>query len=373
MRGWKPYVLTGVALGAIVVIASVLYFTVFTVSVTVAERRMRVRTGTTVGDLWGRGLIDARPGDLLSAKNRSVLKAQGGRPAVMLVNSQPAPSSQKLHGGDIAAARNGADVVEKISRRSEAIPFDTRIQGIGPVETMVTTGSPGAIEVLYGAVSHAVVSTSVVSAPVIRVVRRSQPGPGAKLIALTFDDGPWPKQTRAVLRILVTNNVRATFFMIGKQARANPSTTRAVTRAGMLIGNHTEKHLYASKLTTAQVTAEIEVAERHITASSGQRPRFFRPAGGTVVPAMSKILARSSLRLVMWDVDPKDWKRPYTKTIVRRVVSKARPGAVILMHDGGGDRSRTIAALPTIIKTLKAKGYVFVTLDALKSLPSRMH
>lgn len=111
----------------------------------------------------------------------------------------------------------------------------------------------------------------------------------------------------------------------------------------MLIGNHTEAHLYATELTTDQVTAEIVVPKKDITAVSGQ----------------------------LWDVDPDDWKRPPTKVIVERVVSKLRPGAVILMHDRGGDRSRTIATLSLIITKLKAEGYVFVTIDGLKSMPPR--
>jgi chitin deacetylase len=218
-----------------------------------------------------------------------------------------------------------------------------------------------------------VVSSGVAKAPVTRVTRRSQAGPGAKLIALTFDDGPWPGQTRAVLKILVANNVRATFFEIGSQARARPNLSLAVTRAGMLIGNHTETHnLRPRSLTTAQVAAEISVAEKNITAASGQRPRFFRPPGGIVVPAMFPVLKKLGLRWLEWSIDTDDWQRPPAKTIVARVMRHARPGAVVLMHDGGGDRSHTIAALPVIIAKLKAKGYVFVTLDALRKLPHVM-
>lgn len=373
MRGWRPYALAGVAAGALVVVAVVLYLTVFTVSLTVAGQRVRLPAGTTVGDLWARGFITAPRGNLVSAREHVIVKARGGMPPVALVNSRPAPRAQELRGGDVVVAVSGADVREKVSTRTEAIPFETRNVGVGPVETIVATGSPGIIDVWYGTVSDEVVATSVAAVPITRVVRLSQPGPHAKLIALTFDDGPWPSQTRAILRILLANNVRATFFEIGQQAHARPSLSLAITRAGMLIGNHTETHnIHPQKESAAQVAAEINTAQRNITAASGQVPHYFRPPGGIQVPAMAPVIAKDKLKLVLWDIDPNDWKRPPTATIVKRVVSKARPGAVILMHDGGGNRSHTIAALPQIIKQLKAKGFVFVTLDALKVLPHHM-
>jgi peptidoglycan-N-acetylglucosamine deacetylase len=101
---------------------------------------------------------------------------------------------------------------------------------------------------------------------------------------------------------------------------------------------------------------------------TGQTPMWFRPPGGYVSPDVTHAAQAQHMRLVLWTVDPQDWRNPPTSEIVRRVLAQAKPGGVVLMHDGGGTRAHTIAALPTIIKGLKARGYTFVTLDQLYSI-----
>jgi chitin deacetylase len=193
------------------------------------------------------------------------------------------------------------------------------------------------------------------------------------MIALTFDDGPWPVQTSAILKILQANNIRATFFEIGQQARHNPKLSRMLTDAGMLVENHSESHpLNLNRLPAAQVAYQIDKAETDITNASGQKPVYFRPPGGNTTASMYPVLTKLGMKWVQWDIDTNDWKEPPVGNIVNSVVKGARPGAVVLMHDGGGNRSHTIAALPTIIQKLKAQGYVFVTLDSLGRLPHTM-
>jgi peptidoglycan/xylan/chitin deacetylase (PgdA/CDA1 family) len=290
-----------------------------------------------------------------------------------MVDGRSAPAKVRLHNGDVVVGENGPDIAEPVKVRTEAIPLAIKYEGDGPVETIVTTGSPGTRQVRYGSISGEVVSRRVVEEPVARVVARTVPASGAKLIALTFDDGPWPGQTAAVLKILQANHVPATFFQIGRQSRAHPGLSRMLTNSGMLIGNHSETHpLNLGKLSAAQVSSEITRAEADISAASGQRPKYFRPPGGNTAAAMYPVLGKLGLKWVQWDVDTEDWKAPPAAAIESRVLKGAKPGAVVLMHDGGGDRSHTIAALPGIIQKLKAKGYVFVTLDGLRRLPHVM-
>jgi peptidoglycan/xylan/chitin deacetylase (PgdA/CDA1 family) len=368
---WALWSVVG-GLAAACVIA-VLYFTVLTVSVNVDGQRVRASSSATVGDLLARGLITGRSGDLVAVLPGTVLQTGGGEKPYAMVNGHDAVPGVRLRDGDVVAGHDGTDTVEPILERTEPIPFDVSYVGSGPIETIETTGEPGLQVVRYGAGSGEIVSRATVELATAEVIRCDPPLEGAKLIALTFDDGPWPGQTAAILHILETAHIRATFFEIGRQAREHPGLSRMLASAGMLIGNHTETHpLHLDRLTDIAVGAQIAQAQNDITQASGTRPRYFRPPGGNTAPAMFPVLARLRVKWVEWNVDPHDWQRPLARTIVARVMRGVRPGAVVLMHDGGGDRSRTIAALPVIIAKLKARGYVFVTLDSLPSLPHVM-
>jgi len=146
---------------------------------------------------------------------------------------------------------------------------------------------------------------------------------------------------------------------------AHPQVARSVAQDGMLIGDHTESHHDLSKLNNEQVTHQIEVCAANILHFTGQNPHWFRVPYGAITPRVRSIAAGLGFKVAEWDVDPNDWQKPSAASIASFVVSHVRPGDVVLMHDGGGDRSRTVAALPVIITTLKSRGYRFVTLDQL--------
>jgi peptidoglycan/xylan/chitin deacetylase (PgdA/CDA1 family) len=192
---------------------------------------------------------------------------------------------------------------------------------------------------------------------------------GAKVVALTFDDGPWPGQTEQVLAILQRARVRATFFEIGEQVSKRPQLSRMLSDAGMLVANHTATHPNLSKMDARHIDAEILGGETRIRAATGTTPRFLRPPGGDTNRLVWSEASRLKVKVVQWDVDTEDWQKPHAATIVSRVMMNVRPGSVVLMHDGGGGRSRTIEALPTVIRLLKAEGYRFVTVDQLRTLP----
>lgn len=191
---------------------------------------------------------------------------------------------------------------------------------------------------------------------------RGTPAPGGrKVVALTFDDGPW-RDTPAVLSVLRRERVLATFFEIGRQVAATPGVSRELTDAGMSVQVHTWDHRNLTWMSNARIDAEVRRTANAIHRATGTTPRCVRPPDGAVDRRVLRRLARDRYVPVTWDVDTRDWARPGTSTIVRRAVAGARPGAIIIMHDGGGDRRQTVAALPKIIAKLRAKGYSFVPL-----------
>ena len=216
-----------------------------------------------------------------------------------------------------------------------------------------------------GAVSHSVVD-SVTLVPATAMVVHRMPAPdGAKLVALTFDDGPWPGQTEAVLDILAREHVRATFFMLGLRVQRAPSLAKRVVDEGHVVGNHSQNHVMLGTAQARTVIYEMTTGEATIKRYTGVEPVWFRAPGGSVSPLVKAQAKALGERMVGWGVDPGDWMRPPSRFIVQRVVGATRPGVTILLHDGGGDRAQTINALPEIIRQLRAQGYTFVTLDEL--------
>jgi peptidoglycan/xylan/chitin deacetylase (PgdA/CDA1 family) len=185
-------------------------------------------------------------------------------------------------------------------------------------------------------------------------------------VALTFDDGPWPGSSDSVLSILRKRHVPATFFVIGYLAQRYPGQVSAEVGAGMSIGNHTWDHPTdpsVTELPRAKLRTEITSTD-DVLRSIGVRPVLFRPPGGSDDPAVTGLCLSYGLRVVRWSIDPRDWEDGVTaKQIVERVLSNVRPGSIILLHDGGGDQSATVTALPRIIKGIRSRGLGFATLS----------
>jgi peptidoglycan/xylan/chitin deacetylase (PgdA/CDA1 family) len=179
-----------------------------------------------------------------------------------------------------------------------------------------------------------------------------------RVVALTFDDGP-SSYTEAFADVLRDEHVHATFFEIGQEIAGRETAMRRLLREGNEIGNHSTHHQafpgYADLLTTSDL----------IESATHFRPCLFRPPGGAVDAAVIDSAARAGMSTVTWDVDPSDWSTPGSDAVYARVVGAARPGSIVLMHDGGGTRADTLAALPRIIATLRGRGYRFATVTEL--------
>ncbi|MEV4559305.1 polysaccharide deacetylase family protein [Kitasatospora sp. NPDC049285] len=186
------------------------------------------------------------------------------------------------------------------------------------------------------------------------------------VVALTFDDGPNPPHTGRILDVLDRYGVPATFFCVGLQALAHRAELERMAAAGHQIANHTWSHPYLPDLSRGELFAQLERTDEAIAlAVGGDGPRMFRPPYGSRSPEVLHWLTEHGATVVLWDVEPADWSMPGAEAISRAVLDQARPGSLILMHDGGGDRSQTAAALPAVIEGLLDRGYEFARVDRL--------
>jgi peptidoglycan-N-acetylglucosamine deacetylase len=182
---------------------------------------------------------------------------------------------------------------------------------------------------------------------------------GPKVIALTIDDGPSPGYTPQILRLLERHRVTASFSMIGQSVAYYPGIARDVADAGHTIVNHTWNHANLTRLRSAQMRAEISRAADAIHAAAGARPVMFRAPYGAWSRATLEYCASEGLTPLDWSVDPRDWARPGSAAIIQNIMRNTRTGSIILEHDGGGDRSQTVAALEVVIPRLLDEGYRF--------------
>jgi len=183
-------------------------------------------------------------------------------------------------------------------------------------------------------------------------------------VALTFDDGPGP-YTPGVLDVLERMHVHATFFVIGEMLRYFSASALRELRDGDVIGDHTETHPEMALLPAHEQHEELFEQMARIELLGGPRPQLFRPPYGSYDATTMRELRRLHLLMILWSVDTGDYLQPGVSTIARRALAGAHPGAIILMHDAGGTRTQTIAALPRIIRGLRARGYDLVTVPQL--------
>jgi peptidoglycan/xylan/chitin deacetylase (PgdA/CDA1 family) len=189
-----------------------------------------------------------------------------------------------------------------------------------------------------------------------------QPPGGAKDIALTFDDGPDPTWTPQVLAVLEQHHIPATFFEIGQNVAAHPAVTAEVAAAGYPVEDHTYTHPDLATLSAAGVAAQISQTQQVITSVTGIAPTCLRPPYDSWNQSVLNDINGAGLSTMSYSIDPRDWALPGVASIIHAVVGGAFPGAVVDMHDAGGNRAETVAALPQIISDLQAQGYTFVSI-----------
>lgn len=178
-------------------------------------------------------------------------------------------------------------------------------------------------------------------------------------VYLTFDDGPDPTWTPRVLEVLRRHGAHAVFFQVGRNVAAYPDLVRQVRAEGHLVGNHSWSHARLTGLRARAVRLQLDRTD----AALGGRVRCVRPPYGATDARVAGLVEARGQRTVLWDVDPQDWARPGADRLVRRILREVHDGARILLHDGGGDRRQTVAALDLVLTRLTARGYAFGLLD----------
>jgi peptidoglycan-N-acetylglucosamine deacetylase len=228
------------------------------------------------------------------------------------------------------------------------------------VPSPVPSNNSGTAQALIPAQAH-VPTTQRTSSPTKTPVH----APVLGYPLLTFDDGPNPYYTPQVLAILQKYGVKATFFDVGYLVADYPSIVRQECNEGNIVANHSWSHPVLTYLAAQAILSQLTSTTKAIQAAIGVRPTFFRPPYGATNNIVLTQARNLGYTTVLWDGSAGDWKLPGVGVITSKLLSYVRDGAILLLHDGGGNRAQTVAALPTIITTLENRGYKFVTIQKL--------
>ena len=344
--------------------------------------------GSTAADLVERGYAAPRAGDLVSiaaeGEAPTVLQQGGGEPYTLTVNGQPAnPETWRLAEGDEVAFSNGANVTEPVNVQTTEIPCGIQIPEdqylLTPLGFVQQWGRMGISTVETGQVSGRTIDRGVTQEPqdlIIACNTHINPEGGLK-VALTFDDGPSLEYTPQYLDILARYGAKATFFNLGTQLAAGPeyeAMARRCAEEGHQVASHTYSHsdVTLTKMSPETRNDEISKTFQLVSNATGVLTEVMRPPYGELRgKGFLQYLASGGniAYSAYWSVDSEDWRLPGADAIVANCTHGLSGdnynGAVILMHDGGGDRSQDVQALPAIIETFQNAGYELVTMNEL--------
>jgi peptidoglycan/xylan/chitin deacetylase (PgdA/CDA1 family) len=312
----------------------------------VAGRWLAASGIDTVADALSAAGVSVVSGRLLSVVTARVLDADAF-PGRVRVNGVTAALAARVGPGDVVTVAAGRDRVEA----TETVRVPVTLSATA--SRLYRSVRPGVGDETRGVVSHERLRLSILTAPTVGRLRT-----GATA-ALTVDDGPAPATT-AVLAQITAHHIPAVFCLIGAEATGHPALVRAEVAAGAALCDHTQTHpANLPALPASRIAAEIRGGLTSIVTAGGVRPVYFRAPGGHWSATVDRDAAGLGLGHLGWTVDPRDWSRPGSATIETRVLDQLRPGGVILLHDGGGDRSQTVTALRVLLDELIAAGWRF--------------
>lgn len=346
-------------------------------SITLNGASVEVSGDKTLSDALNASGIEPKPGDLV-AVDGSVIEKGKGEPFHATINGAATTDiNAKLTSGAIVELGDGNPIEEPSETAEVTIPFTHEEEGRGPIHLIEGQGTDGTKRTKTGSISGFVVE-EVAQDPVNARRRNVSPQVGDdKVVALTFDDGPWPESTAAVLDVLAENGAKATFFTVGN--RIDGEGIDLVKRAaaeGHQICTHSFDHaagdgqsVNLGYMTPEDQVAEVQKGYEAIEAAIGaEASHVFRTPGGNYGEDVMRNVGPLVSAEIGWNIDSRDWRKPGASAIAGQI-KNAWPGTVILMHDGGGDRSQTVEALKDALPYLKSQGYRFVTMDELLSYP----
>ncbi len=347
-----------------------------TLHVTVNGETVTVHSGDTVEKLLEEGYANPTPGNLMAIDGTLIAEGQGERASVT-INGKPASVTTPLTGNANVKIGDGEDATEESTTTEEPIPFETEegdrsfaAYWNGSIH-LLSDGQEGTKVTKTGNVSG-VTQEEVTVQPVNAGYRIYTANPANRVVALTFDDGPWGETTDAILDILEQYGAKATFFTIGNQISTYPNQVKRAAQLGCQVCTHTWDHAAGSgngvditQMSADEQVQEVQKGYAAIAEVLGEEPAHIlrAPGGNFHDDAIGNLWDVVDVE-VGWDVDTEDWSRPGVEAIKSAILS-VQPGQVVLMHDGGGDRSQTVEALKQALPTLVEQGYSFITINEL--------
>lgn len=342
------------------------------IEVTLNGQQERISASSTIDSVIEEGLASPKAGNLL-AIDGSVIEEGGGTPFTAYINDQEAPDgSTALTQGCSVSISDGVDVTESYTESYTDIDYGVTFDGSGAIHRYMGGGEVGKADRKTGDVSG-ITQDETLQDPVNATVKFYNAHPEEKLVALTFDDGPWPETTAEILDILAENDAKATFFTIGDQITGDKvDLVKRAHDEGHQICTHSYDHASGSGqgvnlgfMSAEEQTQEIQKGYDAIKNAIGEEAsRIIRTPGGNFNEKTARILEPLVDAEIGWNIDTEDWRRPGADAIASRIES-AENGSIILMHDGDGDRSQTVKALREALPRLKEQGFRFVTIDEL--------
>ncbi len=358
-----------------------------------------VPVGSGADDLISKGYANPVPGNLMSIANAAgevtMLEKGGGNPYTMTVNGEQVdPATYRVAEGDTIEFQNGTDTTEPVTDQNTESPCGVQFRladgtlmtpdeaaaggyYLTPVGCVLQWGKNGVSTVQTGTLSGNVVDLGVTQEAQNLIVGNTHINPeGRLLIALTFDDGPADPYTGQYLDILAQYGAKATFFNLGQNVEAYPELAKRIVDEGHQIASHTYSHQNLPTLSVDDMKAEITKAADAIEKATGVRPTAMRPPYGEFYCKQLLQTLGEIAYSAYWTVDSQDWDvatkmgledgaAAIVSYCTANLSGSSHNGAIILMHDGGGDRTRDVVALPGIIEAFQAQGYEFVTLDEM--------
>lgn len=327
----------------------------------------------SVGGLLDNNVVSVTPGNYVAVDGSTIRQGEGTRCTAKVNGNDTDDMGMHLNGGDKIEISNGTDITEPYTdSEPQTLPHKTELKGVGAVHLYSNNAQDGE-QVTRTGKESGITATVTTKEPIDNIVQYYNVNSnGDKVIALTFDDGPWDKQTDEILDILEQNDAKATFFTVGQRISGHEKELQRAASMGCEIGTHTWDHAEGSgegvsliKMSTDERKQEVQKGLEAIKNATGQEAStIFRCPGGNFDTSVATDLEGIVTAEIGWNVDTTDWKKPGADVIAQRIQS-AGPGNIILMHDGGGDRSQTIEGLRQALPKLKEQGYSFITVQEL--------
>ncbi|MDO4537654.1 MAG: polysaccharide deacetylase family protein [Coriobacteriales bacterium] len=374
-----PLIITLLLLCAIA-IAAVVFIFIYPIYYNVSVNGLShgVFRGATIQTVLDQGYADPKPGNLLAIDGALLTEMGGDKFSATINGNTTNDASTPLNKDDVVVISDGQDATEDVEVTEEVIPHgdssastDAATYYAGSLHVN-SPGQDGKRTTRTGKISgKTIVEDTVPAIDSGYRVYTANTG-DTKAVALTFDDGPWGESTNAILDVFEQYGAKATFFTIGNQIANYPDNVKRAVSLGCDVLTHSYDHAEGSGqgvnltyMSPEEQVNEIVKGYEAISAVTGtEPPHVIRAPGGNYYGDMIATLAPYVNAEIGWDVDTEDWRRPGSAAIVEAALS-AQPGQVVLMHDGGGDRSQTVEAVRQIVPALIERGYQLVTVSEL--------